>query len=332
MNKRKLFEGAQIAPMGLGCWAIGGPFTYYDGTPVGWGEVDDKESIRAIHAGIEAGINYFDTAQVYGTGHSEEVLGEALQNRPDILISSKVGRSMDRQKRQMIADTSDPKAIAQSIEQSMKRLKRSHIDMIYLHVGDFSIVQAQDVFQCLEDMRVAGKIRAYGWSTDLADRAESFRDRKGFQSVQLAMNVFEPATDVLAATERSGRSAVVRSPLAMGMLSGKFTASQQLDAADVRAQNLAWLKWFEDGRVAPRYARQLSEIRELLMTSGRTLVQGALGWIWAKSPATIPIPGFRTEQQVRELAGAMRHGPIDQAIVAEIDARLASGQPLAATG
>lgn len=321
MKYRKLTVDVKIPAMGLGCWAIGGPF-YSGETPLGWGEVDDKESIRAIHAAIASGINLFNSAQVYGTGHSEEVLGQALIGRPDILVTTKIGHTMDHANRQITGTTLDPQQTVHLLDNSLKRLNRERIDMVYLHLNDLPVTDAKAIFECLDRMRVAGKVGAFGWSTDFADRAGAFEDMPGFQSLQFAMNVFLPAHEMVSAAKRTKRSALIRSPLAMGLLSGKYTRGAALNRDDVRAQNLDWLNWFEDGKIAPEYQPKLAAIGELLQSGGRSMVQGAIGWLWAMSDITIPIPGFRTETQVMELAAALEFGPLPQSAVSEINGML----------
>jgi aryl-alcohol dehydrogenase-like predicted oxidoreductase len=136
------------------------------------------------------------------------------------------------------------------------------------------------------------------------------------------MNVLSPAADVLAVIEKHGLISIDRGPLAMGLLSGKFTSGKTIGEKDVRGAALDWMVYFRDGRVAPEFARMLDAVRELLRTDGRSLSQGALAWLWAKSERTLPIPGFRTVAQVEENAGALDKGPLPKAVADEIDAVL----------
>jgi aryl-alcohol dehydrogenase-like predicted oxidoreductase len=312
MFARKYLSRAEIPALGLGCWAIGGPF-YSGETPLGWGEVDDAVSIRAIHAGVDAGIRFFDTAQAYGAGHSEEILGQALAGRGDVMIGTKCGHSMDVGSRQLTGNLTDAAGLKFSIDESLRRLRRARIDMVHLHLNDLAVGEAEGVFGVLEDLRTDGKVEAYGWSTDFADRAASFPELPGFRSVQFEMNVFRRVREVLAATENVGRAAVIRGPLAMGLLSGKYDAGRRVGADDIRAQNMPWLAYFKDGAV-----------RDLLQSGGRTMVQGAIGYLWTASECTLPIPGFRTEEQVMDLAGALRHGPLPASVFTEIETLMAA--------
>ena len=127
---------------------------------------------------------------------------------------------------------------------------------------------------------------------------------------------------MLAVCEEYDQANIIRSPLVMGMLTGKFTASSQLPGSDVRAAGHSWVRHFENGRPRPEFIARVEAIRDLLTTSGRTPAQGALGWLLARSPHTIPIPGFKSEAQVRDNLGALAFGPLPATVMAEIDAML----------
>jgi aryl-alcohol dehydrogenase-like predicted oxidoreductase len=318
MITRTLWNVEKIPALGLGCWTIGGVWHAGD-MPLGWGEVDDAESIRAIHRAVDLGIRFFDTAQTYGTGHSESILGQALASRPDVLIGTKVGYAVDPATKQFIGQDASSAAITSSIEASLRRLKRERIDIVHLHLNALQIDEAEKVFDMLESLRIAGKIDVYGWSTDYPDRVEAFAKRPAFVSVQHAMNVFFRADAVIPIIEKHDLLSINRSPLAMGLLSGKYGVDKAIDAKDIRSQTADWVSYFKDGHVAPVYKRQLDAVRELLQTDGRSLVQGALGWLWARSPNTLPIPGFRTVAQVEDLVGALLKGPLSKAVYNEIE-------------
>jgi aryl-alcohol dehydrogenase-like predicted oxidoreductase len=325
MITRTLWDGTDIPALGLGCWAIGGPF-YSGDTPLGWGEVDDAVSIAAIRRAVDLGIRFFDTAQAYGTGHSETVLGQALRNQPKVRIGTKIGIAIDPATRQMRGDETDPAKIAQSVDDSLRRLQRERIDLVHLHLNSLPVAEAEDVFGTLDTLRDAGKIDAYGWSTDFPDRAAAFAARPGFVSVQHAMNVFFPASELVPVIESHGLLSINRSPLAMGLLSGKYMQGSAMAPDDIRGQTMDWMAYFKDGKVAPDYARQLAAVRDLLCSDGRILVQGALAWLWARSPSTLPIPGFRTPAQVEDLAGALTKGALPPDVMAEIE-RVIQRQP-----
>jgi len=315
--------------LGLGCWAIGGPFSS-DGTPVGWGEVDDTVSTRAIHLGVERGIQLFDTAQAYGTGHSETVLGKALKSHPDVAIVTKFGLAIDPATKSITGVMSDPSAIADSISASCKRLARDHIDLVLLHVNDMKIATATPIFDHLETLVEAGQIGGYGWSTDFPDRIRAFADRPNFVAVEHAMNVFFAAEHMVPAVQETNITSLIRSPLAMGILGGKYDSTAQFGKDDVRSRDHDWMGYFKDGKVAPDFLTRLNAMRDILTSQNRTIAQGALAWLWARSDRALPIPGFRTPDQVADLCGAIDHGPLTQTQMQEIETlinRPAEGPP-----
>jgi aryl-alcohol dehydrogenase-like predicted oxidoreductase len=316
MIMRTLWDGSQVPALGLGCWAIGGPWTA-GGAPASWGEVDDAESIRAIHAGIDAGIRFFDTAQTYGTGHSERVLGQALQGHPDVKIATKVGYAIDPTRRELTGPDASPAAICASIDASLQRLQRSQIDLVLLHLNALPITEAEGVFDTLDTLRDAGKIAAYGWSTDFPDRAAAFAGRPGMVAIEHAMNVFFRAEALIPVIEGHSLLSINRSPLAMGVLGG---AARGFAASDLRSRTVSWMDYYKDGVISPDYAKRLASVRDLLQTGGRSLAQGAIGWLWARSGVTLPIPGFRTVAQVTDLAGALDHGALPATVMADIEA------------
>jgi aryl-alcohol dehydrogenase-like predicted oxidoreductase len=154
-------------------------------------------------------------------------------------------------------------------------------------------------------------------------RARRWSGRHRFVAVQHHLNVLEDAPAMLAVCEREGVASISRGPLAMGLLSGKFGVDTRLPRSDVRGSGVEWLTAFDrDGRPRRDFLERLAAIRESLTADGRSLVQGALGWIWARSERTIPIPGFKSVAQVEENAGALAHGPLPAERMEEIDALL----------
>ena len=175
-------SGIEVSALGLGCWAIGGPF-WAGETPLGWGEVDDNESIRAIHAALDLGINFFDTANVYGAGHSERILGRALAGRrSQVVIATKFNAVFDEETRQVIGADASPEGIRRACEDSLRRLNTDYIDLYQFHDNGYPADQAEPVRETLEELVKEGKIRFYGWSTDFPDRAEVFAfSPRGYQ-------------------------------------------------------------------------------------------------------------------------------------------------------
>lgn len=305
MFKRTLGRsGIKVSALGLGCWAIGGPF-WKKGLPVGWGQVDDLESIRSIKHALDLGVSLFDTAAVYGCGHSEEVLGRALAGcRTNVLIATKFGQEFDPATRQVIGYNTDPAHIRWECEESLRRLDTDYIDLYQLHVKDVGAEHAVVIRETLEGLVSQGKIRFYGWSTDSPESACIFAEGKHCTSIQQQFNVLEGNTQTLALCEQFDLASLNRSPLGMGMLTGKFSAETQIPSDDVRSRRPALQ---EERQIR---LEKLEKIRPVLTSGGRTLAQGALGWLWARSEKTVPIPGFKTIAQVEENIGAIRFGPL----------------------
>jgi aryl-alcohol dehydrogenase-like predicted oxidoreductase len=322
-NKRPLGRsGLSAAPVGLGGWAIGGHFLL-DGKPDGWGDVDDRESIRAIHAALDLGASLIDTADAYGTGHSEEVIGRALMGRRDgVIIATKFGFVLDREKRALTGMDVTPDYIEKACAASLERLGTDHIDLYQIHPGELSNDQVDAAAERLERLAEKGMIRFWGWSTDDAASAGRMLGHRHFVAVQQELSVFCDGPEMLALCEANNLASLNRSPLAMGFLTGKFGSSDKMPASDVRGAGHSWVRFFKDGKPDPVYLARLAVIRELLQSGGRTLAQGALGWILARSPATFPIPGFKNEAQLRDNLGAIEKGPLPAAVMAEIDAVL----------
>ncbi|MDX8348504.1 aldo/keto reductase [Cognatiyoonia sp. IB215446] len=310
--------------LGLGCWAIGGPF-YSNGLAVGWGDVDDAVSKAAIATALEHGIRHFDTAQAYGCGHSETVLGEALKNHPDVAIATKIGLEINTETKELIGPITDPDIIRQSIDASRKRLGRDRIDLVLHHNNELPVDDAKPTFDMLETLYDQGLIGAYGWSTDVADSARAFADHPGFTAVEHAMNVFRSADQIVPVIEDLNLLSLIRSPLAMGVLGGKYDAKTEFSKDEIRGSNPGWQDYFKDGKITDHYLAQLNAAREILTKNGRSLAQGALTWLWARTPNAMPIPGFRTPEQVTDLCGALEHGPLEATDMAEIAAVLNRG-------
>lgn len=315
-------SGLSAAPIGLGGWAIGGHFTLH-GKPDGWGEVNDLQSIRAIHAGLEMGASLIDTADAYGTGHSEDVIGLALAGRRSgVIVATKFGFTHDRSTRALGEIDVSPAYIEQACAASLKRLGTGHIDLYQIHPGELADDEAHAAGEALERLAEKGAIRFWGWSTDNAEAAKRMLKFPHFVAVQQELNLFTDGSDMLAMCEENKLASLNRSPLAMGLLTGKFGDASRLPASDVRGAGHEWVRFFKDGQPRQDYLDRLAQVRELLQSGGRTLAQGALSWIMARSPATFPIPGFKTEAQVRDNLGALEKGPLPPHVMAQIDAVL----------
>jgi aryl-alcohol dehydrogenase-like predicted oxidoreductase len=317
-------SGIGVSALGLGCWAIGGPFSG-DGQEFGWGAVDDAASTRAVHAGLDAGVTFFDTASNYGAGHSEYVLGAALRGRRDgVVIASKWGYTFEEETRTATGENASAAYLVSCLEGTLRRLGTNYVDLYQLHLGDLATDRALELVPTLEDLVTAGKLRAYGWSTDDPERAAAFAEAgEHCATAQYDMSVLRDAPGMVEACEKHRLGGVIRGPLAMGLLSGKYHDGRKVGERDVRASGHAWLAYFRDGRGAPEWLAHVDAIRDVLTADGRTLLQGALAWLWSRSETTVPIPGFRTEEQVTEIVGALAHGPLSPAQHAAVEAALA---------
>jgi aryl-alcohol dehydrogenase-like predicted oxidoreductase len=311
-----------VSAIGLGCWAIGGPFLL-DGRPDGWGEVDDAESIRAVQAAVDQGVTLFDTADAYGAGHSERVLGQALRwRRSEVLVATKFGYTYHESRREVAGTDVTPGYVRRACDASLRRLRTDHIDLYQLHVADVDPAVAEDVFAVLENLVDAGKIRGYGWSTDDPVRIRLLRGRRHARVAQFDLNVLSGSDEARTASEDAGLLGLARTPLAMGLLTGKFDSDSRLPTDDVRGGAQPWVRYFTSGRPDPQYLRRLAAVREILTSDGRTLAQGALAWIMARGQRTVPIPGFKSVSQAVENAHAAKRGPLDPDQMARIDALL----------
>jgi aryl-alcohol dehydrogenase-like predicted oxidoreductase len=307
-------SGIEVSAMGLGCWAIGGPWTL-DGRQVGWSKVDDRESIRAIHRAIDLGINFFDTAACYGAGHSERILGQAIVGRRDrVIIATKFGHQVDEEKKLVTGKTSDVgQHLRRFCEDSLRRLGVETIDLYQFHFGEYPLDEALELRGLLEDLVAEGKIRSYGWSTDNVANARVFAQGEHCAAIQFGLNVLVDAPEMFALCDEFNLGGVNRNPLLKGLLTGKFSPDSTFPADDIRhSWNL------QSGNIADNLAK-VGAIQAVLNQDGRTLAQGALAWIWARHGRTIPIPGFKTVAQVEENVGALAFGPLSQEQMEQID-------------
>ena len=324
MNTITLWDGRSVARIGIGCWAIGGPFLM-DGRSDGWGDVDDAQSLRALALAYDLGARLFDTADAYGTGHSEELLGQAFAGRrDDVVIATKFGFTHDRARRELTGTDVTPDYARRACAASLRRLRTNTIDLYQIHVGEMSAAEADALGEALEGLAEAGDIRAWGWSTDNAEAARRMLQFPHFRAVQQQLSLFHDGPEMVRLSEENDLVDLNRSPLAMGLLTGKFTAASELPPDDVRGAGHGWVPDFRDGRPTPEALRRLEAVRGLLTTGGRSVAQGALGWILARSPRTVPIPGFKTEAQIRDNFGAAEKGPLPAAVMDEIAALLAN--------
>lgn len=318
-------SGIEVSAIGMGCWAIGGPL--WEGEqPLGWGEVDDDESIRTIHRALDLGATLFDTSSNYGAGHSERVLGRALTGRRDrAVVATKFGYPTDETTRQATGEDASPAYARRSLEGSLRRLGTDYVDLYQLHLNGLPVPQALELVGTLEDLVTQGKIRAYGWSTDDPASARAFAAAGPHcTAIQHDQSVLRDNAAMLAVCDEFDLASLNRGPLAMGLLTAKYQGTPAARGGDdVRGAAPEWLPWFTDGVPRAEWADRVARVREALTADGRTLAQGALGWLLARSPRTLPIPGCRTVAQAEENLGTLAYGPLPDAAHAEVERLLA---------
>ena len=311
-------SGLEVSAMGMGCWAMGGPWTFSNDEgswAAGWGQIDDVESTRAIQAGLDMGINFFDTAANYGAGHSEVILGKALANRREsVVIATKFGFLVDPQTKSVATDDDQIVGnIRDDCEKSLGRLGTDYIDIYQLHQGSYDAEKALLVMDVLEELVNEGKIRWYGWSTDNPERACVFAGGEHCTSIQFDLNVLRDNPENRSICAKFDLGGINKSPLNRGILTGKFNPDSTFPEDDIR-HGLS----FKEGVGAERLS-QLEAVRGVLTANGHTLAQASLAYIWALDERMVPIPGFKTTKQVEENAGAMELGLLSREQMQQIE-------------
>jgi aryl-alcohol dehydrogenase-like predicted oxidoreductase len=308
----------------MGCWAIGGPWTWAqpgrDPYPAGWGNTDDEESVRAVHAALDLGVDFFDTAANYGAGHSEVILGRALKGRRDgVVIATKFGHIVNEQEKTVYGDPNQIIGnVRTDVENSLRRLQTDFIDIYQLHEGDYDPKLAVELQTILEELVEAGKIRWYGWSTDLVDRARVFAPGAHCTSIQFRLNAIYDHPEMRNLCAEFDLAGINKDPLNKGILTGKFNSASTFPENDIRS-----MANFSEPRMVERL-RIVDELRDILTSNGRTMAQGALAYIWGLDERMVPIPGFKSVEQVQDNAGALQFGPLTELQVKEIQGIVAS--------
>lgn len=311
--------GKEIPRLGMGCWAIGGTWGS-DGTPLGWTDVNDEASIEALKKSYDLGIRLFDTAATYGFGHSEVVIAKALKEvRNDILIATKFGYPCDDIKKVGLGEIATKESILKECEDSLRRLETDYIDIYQLHINAMDTKNLPEVIETMELLKKQGKIRDYGWSTDFIPSAETFLTDATGNYVQFDYNVFKPNEAMIETLDKYDAIGFNRQPLAMGLLTGKFTPDTVIAKDDIRASGVEWLAYFDSGKPNQKYLDMLDSVKEILTSDGRSLVQGALAYIWGCSDRLVPIPGFKRTAQVVENIASLDFGPLSEDAVASIN-------------
>jgi len=288
--------GLEVSEVSFGTWALGGD----------WGDVPEADGVAGLHAAIEAGVNLFDTADVYGRGRAEELLGRVVGHRPEILIATKFCRWDDFE---------DPSTYLEArvrayCEASLRRLERESIDLYQVHCPPTEVIERGEVFDALRTLQREGKIREFGVSVETAAQGRLALQHDGVAALQMIFNIFRQnlVEELFPEVEAAGDGILARVPLASGLLTGKFTASSTFPPEDHRMYNRGG-KSFNVGETFAGVPFELGvELAKELqwITDGRgTMAAAALRWVLDDPHVSAVIPGFKSVRQVdQNLAAA----------------------------
>ena len=285
-------SGRNVGEIGFGAWAIG----------AAWGKVDDAESVAALHAALDAGLDFIDTADVYGDGHSERLIARVLRERGGErpFVATKAGRRLPAQ---TVAGYS-AENLEGWIDRSLRNLESDCLDLVQLHCPPTDAYYHPEVFERMDRLVERGKLRRYSVSVERVEEALKAIEYPGVASVQIIYNMFRlrPAELFFREARRRGVAVIVRVPLASGMLSGKFRADTRFEADDHRRFNRHG-EAFDVGETfsGVPYEVGLAAVEKLrpLVPEGATLAQLALRWILMDEAVTVVIPGARTPAQAQ---------------------------------
>lgn len=303
MNYRTLGRtGWNISEISFGAWAIGGS----------WGDVDDKDSLAALNRAIDLGVNFIDTADVYGDGRSERLVAQLRKQRSEtIYVATKAGRRLDPH----TAAGYNRANLTAFVERSLQNLQTEAVDLLQLHCPPTAVYYMPETFGVLDDLVQAGKLRYYGVSVETVEEALKAIEYPNVQSVQIIFNIFRqrPAELFFKEALRRKVGILARVPLASGMLTGKLTQNSSFAADDHRAFNRNG-EAFNRGETfsGVDYETGLQAVEELraLLPAGTSLTQFALRWILMFDAVTCAIPGAKRPSQAEENVGAAALPPI----------------------
>lgn len=314
LAKRTLGKsGIQVTEIGLGLWAAGGGE---------WGAADDRESASAIDSALERGVTFFDTADVYGGGHSEEVLGRSMEGRRDrFIVATKIGwRGFDGASR-----STAYKQVAQlieGVESNLKRLRTDYVDIIQSHIG-FRDPTMEVFLEGFQKLKQSGKVRAYGMSSSDFEFIRAFNHDDQCATLQIDYSILNrtPEAEILGYCQQHSIGVIVRGALAMGILTGKLNEESRFGAGDFRR------KWLEEREQNAVYRQDLAKVRELapLERGGRSLAQAALQFTLAHPAVSTVIPGARNARQVEANIAAVSAPALSREELALIDRVTAPG-------
>jgi aryl-alcohol dehydrogenase-like predicted oxidoreductase len=285
-----------VSTISLGCWAIGGT----------WGKVDDTQSMAALHKAVDLGVNFLDTADVYGGGHSERVIAKFLKERKDrVYVATKAGKYLNP----FLASGFNRENLEGWVDNSLKNLGVETLDLLQLHCPPTEVYYMPQVFDALDELVKAGKIRFYGVSVERQEEGLKAIEYPGVQSVQVIYNVFRqrPAELLFAEAKRRQVGILARVPLASGLLTGKMTKSTTFEADDHRQFNRKG-EAFDVGEtfsgIPYEVGLQLVDELRPLVPAGADLASFALRWILMNEAVTCAIPGAKRPDQVEANAKA----------------------------
>ncbi len=303
----------RVSAISFGAWAIGGT----------WGPVDDRESMGALHAAIDSGVNFIDTADVYGDGHSERLLARLRRERPGetIFVATKAGRRLEKQTPQGYSRQN----LAAWVERSLRTLELDAIDLLQLHCPHPLVYDRPEVFGILDDLVAAGKIRHYGISVETVDEALRGIRQGNVETVQIIFNMFRPKpAEAFFPAARAARVGIIaRVPLASGLLTGKLSRSSRFALDDHRSFNRDG-QAFDKGETFSGVPYELGleavECLRPLVPVRATMSQLALRWTLMFDAVSCAIPGARTPQQARDNAAAADLPPLSAEAMAAVQA------------
>ena len=299
-------SGIEVTKIGVGLWAIGGDQ---------WGEVDDRESLDMIDAALDLGINFFDTADVYGGGHSEVLLGRAMKGRRDqFVVATKIGwKGFDGDKGASAYDTVE-KLIA-GVETNLERLQTDYVDVIQSHI-DFRDPTMEVFVEGFQKLQEQGKVRAYGVSTSDFEYLKAFNADNKASTLQIDFSILNrtPEKKIFPYTMEKNIGVLVRGPLAMGILTGKFSKEPEFDEDDFRR------RWVENEDEYQTYLNDLEKVEKLKpLTDGRSLAQLAIQFVIQHPAVTLAIPGAKRISQLKENVKAALMPELTEEEMAQID-------------
>lgn len=311
MHYRRLGKsGYEVSAIGFGAWAIGAD----------WGNVDDEDSLSALHAAADAGVTLIDTADVYGDGHSERLIGRFLRDRPGerLFVATKMGRRVPQ-----VSANYTPQAFRGWIERSLDNLGVDRLDLMQLHCPPTDVYYRPELFSALDELVAEGLIAHYGVSVEKVEEGLKAIEFPGVASVQIIFNMVRqrPADRFLAEAQRRDVGVLARVPLASGLLTGKLSHASTFEPTDHRSYNRHG-ESFDVGETFAGldYDTGLALVDELraLAPADATVAQLALRWILMFDGVTAAIPGAKTPEQARANAAAAGLPQLSDEVMASV--------------